>query len=197
MANSFDIEMETPELETLSSLAQHLVYRLPECGDTTIRLTLREAYRDFCRRSCCLRVRRRFCGQHFHIPVVFGGSVLKVTEVSCGSRRLRPSYDYNCVGCDISVPRFRNEEVTVSWVEVPPLSCEEAPKWVIEKYGDALCSGVLARLCSQINRPWGDPQMAVVESQRYEAAVNEVCQSLYENSSCGALGTVFDTSDMI
>ena len=45
MANSFDTELETPELESLSSLAQHLVYRLPECDDATIRLTLREVYR--------------------------------------------------------------------------------------------------------------------------------------------------------
>jgi hypothetical protein len=170
------MELETPELETLSSLAQHLVYRLPECDGTTIRLTLREVYRDFCRRSCCLRVRRRFCGcAPRAIPPMFGGVVYKTT----GTRRLSGGF------------------VEVEWIEIPPLSSEEAPRWLIDKYGDALCSGVLARLMAQANKPWSDPQMAVIESQRYEAAINEECMNLYAESPSGALGTVFDTSDMI
>lgn len=197
MANSFDTEVETPELETLSSLAQHLVYRLPECDDKIIRLTLREVYRDFCRRSCCLRVRRRFHGPHCHLPVVFGGTVLRVTEVTNGHRPLRAPNDYVYANGNVMLSHGCDGEFVVAWVEIPPLSSEDAPKWLIDKYGDALCSGVLARLYSQSNRPYSDQQMALVESQRYEAAIGEACQSLYSSSPTGSLGTVFDTRDLI
>lgn len=197
MANSFDTELETPELESLSSLAQHLVYRLPECDDATIRLTLREVYRDFCRRACCLRVRRHFHGPCCHIPVAFGGTVLQVTEVWSGTHRLRAGREFTCAGSNVMIPHHRCDDVVIAWVEIPPLSCEEAPQWILDKYGDALCSGALARLLAQPNRPWSDQQMAVAESQRYEAAVGEERQNLYTESPAGSLGTVFDTSDMI
>jgi hypothetical protein len=197
MENSFNTELETPELESLSSLAQHLVYRLPGCDDEMIRLTLREVYRDFCRRACCLRVRRRFSEPICRIPIVYGGTILQVTEVRDGSHILHSPYEYRYNGEIISIPRLRDGCVEVSWIEIPSLSSENAPKWLIDKYGDALCSGVLGRLYSMSGKAWSDPQMAVIEGQRYEAVVNQVCAQLYSVDGSGKLGSVYDTSDLI
>ena len=197
MKNSFNTELETPELESLSSLAQHLVYRLPGCDDEMVRLTLREVYRDFCRRSCCLRVRRRFNDNICRLPVVYGGTILNVTEVRDGSHILRSSREYCYRGGMVEIPRLRDGCVEVLWIEIPSLSSENAPKWLIDKYGDALCSGVLGRLYSMTGKAWSDPQMAVIEGQRYEAVVNQVCAQLYSVDGSGKLGSVYDTSDLI
>lgn len=197
MINSFDTELETPELESLSSLAQHLVYRLPGCDDEMIRLTLREVYRDFCRRSCCLRVRRWFNDNICRLPVVYGGTILSVSEVRDGSHILRPSREYYYSGGMVEIPKLRDGCVEISWIEIPSLSSEDAPKWLINEYGDALCSGVLGRLYSMTNKAWSDPQMAVIEGQRYEAVVNQVCAQLYSVDGSGKLGSVYDTSDLI
>ena len=226
MANSFETDWEKPELETLASLAQHLVYRLPECDDAVVRLTLREVYRDFCRRSCCLRVRRRF--EHavhgdYIVPTMFGGEVYRVTEVCEGVRPLREGRDYTVNGNVVHLhrrhplvvaypppppyaampyqPELRHGRiacfVSISWIELPALSTENAPRWLVERHGDSLCAGALARLMMQANKPWSDPQMAMVEGNRYEAAVNEECQRLYAASDSGAQGSLFDTSDLI
>lgn len=197
MENSFNAELETPELESLSSLAQHLVYRLPGCDDEVIRLTLREVYRDFCRRSCCLRVRRRFTEPVCCLPIVYGGTILNITEVRDGSHILRSTLEYYYDGRVVTIPRLRDGCVEISWIEVPGLSSEDAPKWLIDKYGDALCSGVLGRLYSMSGKAWSDPQMAVIEGQRYEAVVNQVCAQLYSIDGSGKLGSVYDTSDLI
>ena len=207
MANSFETDWEEPELDTLAGLAQHLVYRLPECDDSFVRLTLREVFRDFCRRSCCLRVRRRFehdpHGEYFVSPM-FGGRVLQVTDVRDGLRLLREGRDYvvdgnrvRLTGCRPNVVVDSPWRLSVAWIEIPSLSSEKIPRWLIEKHGDSICAGVLARLYAMTNRKWSDPQMAVVESNRYEAAVNEECQRLYAIGDSGNLGTVFDTRDLI
>ena len=75
--------------------------------------------------------------------------------------------------------------------------CEIVDKYLINEYGDALCSGVLGRLYSMTNKAWSDPQMAVIEGQRYEAVVNQVCAQLYSVDGSGKLGSVYDTSDLI
>lgn len=210
MANFFETDWEEPELDTLASLAQHLVYRLPECDDTVVRLTLREVYRDFCRRSCCLRVRRRFewmpHGEYFVAPM-FGGEVMRITEVCDGRHRLREGRDYTASGNRVKLNRCLWHvhahrvcpplRLTIAWTEMPSLSSEKIPKWLLKKHGDTMCSGALARLLAMTNRAWSDPQMAAVESNRYEAAVNEECMGLYAVGDSGNMGSVFDASDMI
>ena len=212
MANPFEIEWEKPELDTLASLAQHLVFRLPECDDRMIRLTLRDAYRDFCRRSCCLRVRRLFefdpCGEYV-LPTLFEKRVYRVTEVCDGSHRLDEGRDYSVAGGVVRIFRgFRETRhddpaekpprgPVIAWIEIPALSSERIPRWLVERHGDSICSGALARLMAMTNRPWSDPQMAVIEGQRFEAAVNEECQRLYAVGDSGAQGRVFDTRDIV
>ncbi len=58
--------------------------------------------------------------------------------------------------------------------EVPALNSEKAPRGFIEAHGEAICSGVLARLCSMSGRSWSDPQVAVFEHSNYENAKSEL-----------------------
>lgn len=211
MANSFEAEFERPEYETLASLAQNLVYRLPGCDDTTVRLTLREVYSDFCRRSCCLRVRRHFPVDKsgvYYIPVASGGRIRNVTEVSLRGRPLREGRDWTTNGSMVFVLRHIAEEVVdsstwntveIAWVELPAFGTEDVPRDIMARHGEALCAGALARLFSQTQKPWSDPQLAAVEAARYEAMVNEECQKLYAASpyGSGSLGDAIDTSSLI
>ena len=222
MANFYETEWESPELDTLPSLAQHLVYRLNGCDDRIVRITLQEVYRDFCRRSCCLRVRRHFDfepdGNYFVSPM-FGGELERITGVYDGCWLLREGRDYTVNGNFVHLrrslhntppppedhpdvpppppekhPRFA---LSISWIEMPSLSSEKAPKWLLKKHGDTICAGVMARLLAMSNRQWSDPQMAAIESNRYEAALNAECQKLYAVGDSGNMGNVFDTSDLI
>ena len=218
MANSFETELERPECETLASLAQNLVYRLPGCDDNTIRLALREVYADFCRRSCCLRVRRHFPVERdgvYMLPVAFGGTVRNVTEVLLRGRPLREGHEWQAndravfvdsrVTCTELDPclhgdrHARPDIVEIAWIELPAFGSEKISRDVLARHGEALCSGVLARLLAQTQKPWSDPQLAPVEATRYEAAVNEECQRLYATSphGSGSLGNAIDTSSLI
>ena len=215
MANSFETELERPECETLASLAQNLVYRLPGCDDNTIRLTLREVYADFCRRSCCLRVRRHFPIERdgiYRVPVALGGTVRNVTAVRLRGVSLREGREWHADGGTVFVDPHVTvvdvdyldghripDPVEIAWIEVPGFGSEQIPRDILARHGEALCSGVLARLLAQTQKPWSDPQLAPVEASRYEAAVNEECQRLYAASphGSGSLGNAIDTSSLI
>ena len=51
---------------------------------------------------------------------------------------------------------------------------ESLPRDFLQLHGDAICSGVLARLCSMAQKPWSDPQVAMDELRRYENAKSEL-----------------------
>lgn len=227
MANFYETEWEEPELDTLPSLAHHLVYRLNGCDDRIVRLTLQEVYRDFCRRSCCLRVRRHFDFEpdgNYLVTPMFGGEVERIVAVYDGCLLLREGRDYTVSGNILHLRRGRHNvpppnpppeerphgltpeslgygrlpfDFSISWIEMPSLASEKVPRWLLKKHGDTICAGVMARLTAMSNRPWSDPQMAAIESNRYEAALNAECQKLYAVGDSGNLGNVFDTSDLI
>lgn len=220
MANFYETEWESPELDTLPSLAQHLVYRLNGCDDTLVRITLQEVYRDFCRRSCCLRVRRHFercLDSDYFVAPMFGGEVERIIAAYDGCMILREGRDYIVQGNVVKFIRSLHNPppaeppanpspspdgrtvfgLSISWIEIPSLSSEKIPLWLLKKHGDTICSGVLSRLMAMSNKPWSDPQMAVIESNRYEAALNAECQKLYAVGDSGNLGNAFDTSDLI
>lgn len=58
--------------------------------------------------------------------------------------------------------------------EVPSLNSEKAPRGFIEQYGEAICSGVMSRLCSMSGRSWSDPNTAALERINYENAKSEI-----------------------
>ena len=98
MPNSFQTEWEPPELESLASLAENLVYRLPRCDATLIRKTLQEVAREFVADTQCLTSRQRLelgeDGMCYPVPF-FGGKVAEVREVWKFDRRLRRGVDWN------------------------------------------------------------------------------------------------------
>lgn len=213
MSTTFENEYETPEMETLAGLAENLVYRLPGCMDVMVRKTLQETYRDFCRRSCCLRVRRQFkVSPDDHtlplVPVV-GGMVDSVADISCNRRALVKGRDYEVLHGLVSlrrhvVPKEGTEErfypiVSFNQVEIPAIGQETAPKWFLAKYGDSICSGVLSRLMSMSGKAWSDPSQAQSETIRYENAVCEARISYYNGSENGdgGLGYGFDPNDLV
>ena len=57
--------------------------------------------------------------------------------------------------------------------EIPKIGSELAPQWFIDKHGDSVVSGVLARLCAMTGRAWSDAQVAGDERIRYENAKSE------------------------
>lgn len=98
MANSFQTEWEAPELESLATLAENLVYRLPGCDDTLVRKTLQEVAREFVADTQCLTSRQRLTLSEDGMcyPVArFGGKIAEVREVWKFNRRLRKGADWN------------------------------------------------------------------------------------------------------
>ncbi|MGN0846437.1 MAG: hypothetical protein ACI4RA_03520 [Kiritimatiellia bacterium] len=57
--------------------------------------------------------------------------------------------------------------------EMPSLNSEKVPRGFIERYGEAICSGVMFRLCSMVGRSWSDANVAVLERINYENAKSE------------------------
>lgn len=212
MANSFENEREAIELETLSSLAVNLVYRLPGCPDLIVRKTLDDVYRDFCRRSCSLRARRHLLLHHheceIQVPPMFGGITDSVTFVTWRKRRLDEHYDYTVIPGNPPSVRFDRRyvpghcerdlpEVYVESVEIPKIGSERAPRWFLSKYGEYIVSGVLARLMSMSGKQWSDGAQAQVENIRYENAVSEARMDYYAGSDSGDFGHFIDTGDLL
>ncbi|MGN0845628.1 MAG: hypothetical protein ACI4QT_10480 [Kiritimatiellia bacterium] len=216
MANSFQQEQESPELEMISELAENLVLRLPRCEDVMIRKTIQDVFREFCRETKCLTSERSLDiepGCHeYPLFSAFGGIVTDVRAVAIGCQRLIHGRDYSLRGTNpmvlvlsarwvgkpppsphtngmvIPVPTpgetpavpLAEEHIhaaprvlRVLQEEVPSMNSEKAPRGFIEKYGEAICSGVMFRLCSMSGRSWSDANIAALERINYENAKSE------------------------
>lgn len=197
MPNPFQQEQERPELETISELAENLVLRLPRCEDVMVRKAIQDVYREFCRETKCLTSERLVeiepgCAEYPLFPV-FGGVVTDVRAVAIGPQPLKRGPDYSTRGARPVVlvlsPRWIGEtpsvppaeahvhgmprRLRVVQEEVPSLTSEKAPRGFIEKHGEAICSGVMFRLCSMSGRSWSDANVAALERVNYENAKSE------------------------
>lgn len=202
----------------LSDLAENLVYRLPGCDGETLRKTIREVYREFCRETKCFTAEREIEMQpdvaDYHIPGVFGAMVFEVRSVSIDTRHLRQGIDYvlRSGRCPIvslhrrhvfvkpvNVPLAeldiadRPPVMRVVAVEIPLLDSEKMPRWFAQQYGDAICSGVLARLCSMQGKAWTDNALAADERARYENLKSEMRM----HSETPAGGSFVDMSQVL
>lgn len=198
MSNSFETQRETPEFETLASLAENVIYRVPGCSDEMVRKTLQDVYRDFCRRSCCLNGRRHFTitNQDAFVIVapMYGGVIDCVTEVRCDRRILdRFAYRSHDGRVELSpnvIPReSETRELSVMFIEMPKVNSEQVPSWFVQRHGDAVVSGTMARLTAMLNRAWSDKQQAEDERIRYENAVNEERVRYYAQRESGDVGS--------
>lgn len=197
MANSFQEEQERPELVTVAELAENLVYRLPGCTDLMIRKAIQDVCREFCRETKCLTADRVLPLEDgetdYPVTPVYGGIVGEVREVSLCGRRLVGGRDFclstgSCVVVRLdrrfvqpegNVPpaeehiHGRERHLRVRATEYPKLGSERVPSWFVARHGEAVCSGVLARLCAMTGRAWTDPSVAADERLRYENAKSE------------------------
>lgn len=207
MASEFDNELEAPEMEALANLAENLIYRLPGIADVMVRKTIQEVYRDFCRRSCCLHGRRYLkighdCDGKILFAPLYGGMVDLVTDVCINGHRLYDT-DYVNRGGTVHLPRrfvpseFDVYDIDALVVEIPAMNSESVPSWFVQRHGDSICSGVLARLMSMTGKPWSDQAQAQIERVAYENAVIETRTRYYAQNDSGDLGMVGDERDLI
>ncbi len=80
----------------------------------------------------------------------------------------------NIVGEETSQTQAEEARVVAVSVEHLGMFTEKLPRAFLQTHGDAICSGVMARLCSMVQRPWTDPQVAADELRRYENAKSEL-----------------------
>lgn len=209
MSNSFESEIEEPEMDALSSLAENLVYLLPGCADVMVRKTLQEVYRDFCRRSCCLCGRRHFVLSSegtVSVAPMFGGLLDCISEVRYNGRVLG-YMDYTTMGTRINfrdalVPEpdcddSQLPEIDVTFVEMPKMNSECVPCWFVQRHGESVCAGVLARLMAMTGKAWSDPQQAAENRVRYENAVCEARMRYYDRTGNGDLGWAVNPDGLV
>lgn len=195
MTNGFQTAQDAPELVSLAELAENLVYRLPLCPDVAVRKALRAVYREFCAETQCLtadvHVDLEPGERVYPVPPVFGGVPTEVRSVRIGPRVLAMGRDWRVAntpfgaavelspafvpdppqdadGAAAEDPDAPPPRMEVRSVETPRLETERVPPWFVNRHGDAIVSGALARLCSMQGRPWADAQTAADERVRYE-----------------------------
>lgn len=207
MGNSFQEELEKPEFDTLATLAEGLVYRLPGCDDLMLRKTIREVYREFCDETKCLCGQREIALEEgvaeYPVAPLFGGVVTEVRYVYDGDRFLKAGRAYRAAFGNVAaiellgswIPKKEDEGKTlfVEAVEIPRLEDERCPRWFIGKHGDAIQNGVLARLCAMTGRAWTDASVAADARVRYENAKSEL-RMRYEMPQGG---NVIDTRGLL
>lgn len=151
-----------------------------------------------------------------------------VTDVRIGNRKLVLKHEYDIVGngkivilgcpnydmgdgdealkfivdaADIQpeFKRFGVPHLHVTCVEVPKSGSETAPSWFLEKYGEAIVSGVLWKLMSMTGKAWSDPAQAAVEKVNYDNFMNEARVNYANGSQYGSgdAGRAVDTSVII
>lgn len=215
MANSFETERETPEYASIAELASNLVYRLPGCADEMVRRALRDAYGDFCRLANALvteRVMRLSVGESIYpiTPLTPDCTITSISAVWHKSMKLKERCDYTViVGMPPSIklrrsyiPEDAEEEadcfIRVVCIEQPKSGSERAPRWFLQKYGDAICAGALVKLFGMTGRAWSDVQQMRMELVRWDNAVSGTRMAGMSGSAFGN-GNIdaVDTSELL
>lgn len=185
MGEDFHEESAAPEYGNLAALAEDLIYRLPGCEDTMVRKTIRDVYRDFCRRTCVLRTRQKINVVHGETDYALHAvhpycSIDTVTDVVLNGRRIEvDGYDFcggDFIHLDGRLLPLEDEApyvLAVTCVEIPNIGAEHASWHFINRYGDAIVSGVLMRLMSMSGRAWSDEAQAAMNARLYENALTE------------------------
>ena len=190
--SDFYAEWERPEFDSVPTLAENAVWRLPGCDDTVLRKLLQESYRDFCRRSAALRTWRKIRLEpnetHYPIAPLLAGEIDCVTQVIWAGRRvpvrrwmvtgdvppmLELPHAYVGRHCVEETTDGRQWCVMVEAIEIPNISEERAPKTFLRRYGDAIIDGALARMFSMQGRAWTDAEQARQHAVAYENAISE------------------------
>lgn len=197
----------------ISQLADRVVYRVNGCDDVTIKLVLHAAFSDFARLSCCFTTIRHVEleageGEYPVVPMTPRMFVDSVSGVMLRGRRLETPRHYvvrtGRVPVVVLAPELVPDSVdagnpiviSIRAVERPRMNSGYAPSWFIEKFGDAVVSGALAKLFAMSNRPWTDPVQAQIELTAWQNALSSArIDSFREDASQNGSGHLHQTID--
>lgn len=196
MGSPFQEEFQAPVMESVASLAENVVFRVPGCSDLMVRKTLQSVYQDFARLACCFVAWQKVVQEadegDYHVRAMFSGMyVSAISDVKLDGRSLKRDKEYEvfnvgnapsirlrgflegpCVRDHRFDPRFARHDLkptlAVRTIEQPNYNTEKAPRWFLERYGEALVAGTLAKLFGMTNRPWSDEAQMRAEQVRYE-----------------------------
>lgn len=205
MSNSFEKDFEPPEMETVANLAEDMVFRLPGCADIMVRKALQRAYYDFARLSCAITTRMT-------VPLVEGQviygiaaqmprmQICAVRAVYVDGRKLgKGEYATHYDAVTISSFSVVNSHrlLTVVMQEIPRFGEEDAPRWFIDRYREAIVAGALRNLFMMDGKPWANAAQAQQENIVWENYLTEArLNSNTEGTNNGHLEVV-DTSDLL
>ncbi len=180
--NSFQKEIDVATPCSISELAEDMVYRLPGCANIMIRKELQKAYFDFCRLSVALTGEIEIPIEdgetvYYVFPKFARTQVYSVRDVWVDGRRLRNG-DYRFIHGDMiaiapNVSLEGRETLRVAIQHVPMYGEEDAPKWFIDRYGQAIVAGALSRLFAMTGKAWSDTNQAKTEMVTWENYLTE------------------------
>lgn len=186
--NALTADAQALEITGLQTLAEDCVYMLPGCGDLMLRKTLQAVFREFCRRTGTLKATDTGTVTYEDpaLPLCRdNGEMLVFISAKLGDEVRSPedctlSHDCGCLSVTFDLPEDEDDndgnpvehaaEATYSYV--PRLGSESAPRWFLNKYGDALVAGTLFRLLSMPNQPWSDAATGQLKGIEYQNALN-------------------------
>lgn len=114
----------------------------------------------------------------------------------------RPDGSMNPIATRVAVERraFEPQRLRVRTVELPRTGSEKAPRWFLDKYGEAVVAGAFVRLFGMTGKAWSDPAQAQSELIRYENFTTKArLDSLAEDVSPVGNGHIdaIDTSGLL
>lgn len=177
--------------EALRALVEDIVYQMPSCPDISIRKELQRAWRDFADRTSCWKATPKVAlaagDDLYAIPTPYGATVKTVDFTAFIApeggfrpfrpREVRPDGGGNwlvrlqVVPDGAFVAKWPDMEIRITLL--PWRNDEDAPQWVVEKYGPALAAGAIWRLASQEGKPWSNAALAEQSLSDWRDALNE------------------------
>lgn len=210
-ANSFQKKALRDAPQTIAELGPNVLYRVPVCGDETVRRSLINAYSEFCRRSSCF-TSVIVCDIEEGVtdyPVLpkHGGYVDAILRAWTEHFILRENKDYAIVDGIPVVLRlatapselFGNApKLHVLTVEQPMQDSSFAPQWFIDRYGPAIISGALAEIYAMQGMPWYRPDAAIIESRKFQDAIHGAkMRSISGTNASSGRTSALDLSNLI
>lgn len=176
------IEVEPVAIDNLGPLAKLILPELLGCDDLVVRMKLGAALREFCRETnaCVITMPAKIISnQHGYdyIPVppapegMIVGTILSIknfngTLVEWGEGDMSR-------GMIIIGRGARGDVVNVTYSVYPKAGGEACPEWFVERYAEAITAGAMHKLLSMTNKPWSDPNRAVLYGSEYADFISE------------------------
>lgn len=152
--------------------------------------------------------RRLVCPRQYRTSVIGGtptimlndSAVERLSSSRYSMTRPDGSVCESAIRAAIDRAAFEPQTIRVRIVELPRIGSEAAPRWFLDKYGEAVVAGALVRLFGMTGKAWSDPAQAQTELVRYENfTTNARIDSASEDGSPVGNGHIdtIDTSGLL